>query len=461
MNQNNNKYNNQSQSYELKWQNITIAPKNLSGNCCKRGKNSPKIKNILTDLSGSVKTGEALAIIGGSGAGKTTLLNFLSKKIDTSNLKISGKITLSGIEVLNEENKKGEKNVFTPSEFEAISAYVMQDDLLEAVMTPLEILLFTAKLKLHESEEVIEKRVSKMLNDLNLNNCKNTRIGDNNFRGVSGGERKRTSIAAELISDPKIVFLDEPTTGLDSFNAHEVVQKICELARIEGKIIIFTIHQPSSEIYNILDKILVLADGKTNYFGDKNYCLQFFDEQLMLKYPGNYNPFEYFIEMTTFDVFNNDKVKSIKAYNNILTEGLINNENEKGKENTNDDDNKKQENYSKYISLLSDIFNGKKKLVKNEENNFVEFDVGNNNNNKVSEFNNIIDTIDISKKEELDIFIKEKQKTMGFCYETLMLFGRIMILSVRNQQRLFFKCISNVFTAIFSAILFTNVKKNK
>jgi ABC-type multidrug transport system ATPase subunit len=393
-----------------------------------------------------------LAIIGGSGAGKTTLLNFLSKKIDTSNLRISGKVTLCGFEVLNEENKKGGKNVFTPSEFEAISAYVMQDDLLEPVMTPLEILLFTAKLKLNETEEIIEKRVSKMLNDLNLNNCKNTRIGSNNFRGVSGGERKRTSIATELISDPKIVFLDEPTTGLDSFNAHEVVQKICELAKIEKKIIIFTIHQPSSEIFNILDKILVLADGKTNYFGNKNNCLPFFDEQLMLKYPGNYNPFEYFIEMTNFDVLNNDKVKSIKAYNNILTADLVKNEN------NNDEDKKKQENYSKYISLLSDIFNGKKILMKNDENDFVEIDVG-NKNRIIDNIDNNNDNLDLSKKEELDILVKEKQKTKGFLYETLMLFGRIMILSVRNQQNLFFKCMSNIFTAVFSAILFTNVYK--
>jgi len=83
-----------------------------------------------------------------------------------------------------------------------------------------------------------------MLKMLNLMRCMNTRIGDNLVRGVSGGERKRTSIAVELITDPKIVFLDEPTTGLDSYNAFEVVTLLENLSS-QGIIIIFTIHQPS------------------------------------------------------------------------------------------------------------------------------------------------------------------------------------------------------------------------
>jgi ABC-type multidrug transport system ATPase subunit len=134
-----------------------------------------------------------------------------------------------------------------------ISAYVMQDDILEATLTPLEILMFTAKLKLNLPEKEIESNVRTMIKDLHLENCQNTRIGDNISRGVSGGERKRTSIGVELIIDPKIIFLDEPTTGLDSFNAFEVILLLRKLSR-KGNIIIFTIHQPSSEIYYGLDK---------------------------------------------------------------------------------------------------------------------------------------------------------------------------------------------------------------
>lgn len=346
----------------------------------------------------------------------------------------------------------------------------MQDDILEATMTPLEILLFTAKLKIHESEEIIEKKVSKMLKDLNLLNCKNTRIGNNFFRGVSGGERKRTSIAMELISDPKIVFLDEPTTGLDSFNAHEVIQNICRLAKLKQKVVIFTIHQPSSEIFNLLDKILVLADGRTTFFGPRNECINFFDGNLKLQYPGNYNPFEYFIEMTTFDVINNNKVKGIKAYNEILSDFKNEENNNNNKEIKSDRsiksnktfndnlDNKKLENYSRYIELLSDIFIGRKILV--EENGEIEQKENKEFVEKFGDKNNE-ENFDAKKKEELDLLIKEKQKTKGFCYELNLLFGRIMIMSVRNSQRLFFKCMSTLVTALFCCILFTNVSLNK
>jgi len=170
----------------------------------------------------------------------------------------------------------------------------MQDDVLESTMTPKEILLFTAKLKLTNfTNQQIELRINEMIQKLNLNNAKNTKIGDNLSRGVSGGERKRTSICTELISDPQIVFLDEPTTGLDSNNAFEVVKNICKLAKEDNKLIIFTIHQPSSEIFSLLDKVSILADGKTIYFGPQNKCLDCFDKLFKLPCRMNYNPFEH------------------------------------------------------------------------------------------------------------------------------------------------------------------------
>jgi len=158
------------------------------------------------------------------------------------------------------------------------------------------------------------------------------------------------------------VFLDEPTTGLDSYNAYEVVQKICNLAQIEGKIILFTIHQPSSEIYSLLDKILILADGKTVYYGPAKKSLSFFTEELKINYPLNYNPFEFFLEITNYEILNNRKIKQIKAYGDILN----------GTENMNDKE--KLKSYTDYISLLADIFSGKKKLTtfNEEKNNFIE-----------------------------------------------------------------------------------------
>lgn len=241
-----------------------------------------------------MKSGEALAIVGSSGAGKTTLLNFLSKKIDISDLNFNGEITLN--------NQPIDQKLF-----DKMSSYVMQDDILEGTMTPLEILLFTAKLKLDDSTEQIEIKVNKMISDLNLRNCQNTRIGNSIERGVSGGERKRTSIGVELISNPKIIFLDEPTTGLDSFNAFEVLTLLRKLSSEEGKIVIFTIHQPSSELFDLLDKICILALGKNLYFGGKDQSIDMFRYN-SLDLPPNYNPFEFFIEVSNYTSVEDKKI---------------------------------------------------------------------------------------------------------------------------------------------------------
>ena len=273
--------------YELIWNGITITA-TADKKCCD---NSEPAQTILLDnVSGKVRAGEMLAIIGSSGAGKTTLLNFLSQKIEASKLKIDGQIRLNNQDI----------NIDT---FNSIASYVMQDDILEPVMTPAEVLLFTAKLKLDESLEKIEEKVFNMIKQLNLLKCKDTQIGSELVRGVSGGERKRTSIGVELISDPDIIFLDEPTTGLDSYNAYEVIDLLKELAKT-GKMIIFTIHQPCSEIYDLLEKIYVLALGKTIYYGNSDKAYDMFDK-FGIPVPLNYNPFEHFIENTTLSAVEN------------------------------------------------------------------------------------------------------------------------------------------------------------
>jgi len=360
----------------------------------------------------------------------------------------------------------------------------MQDDVLEATMTPLEILLFTAKLKLSIPEPEIERKVHLMLSELNLQNCKNTRIGNHLIRGVSGGERKRTSIGVELISDPKIVFLDEPTTGLDSYNAFEVVQNLCELAAIEEKIVIFTIHQPSSEIFSLLQKVFILADGKTVYFGERENSIDFFNDHLRLAYPDNYNPFEYFIEMTNFEVLNNDKVKAVDVYGSILN----------GLEGKSDEELLKA--YSDYIQILTDVFAGKKKLVlgstedegKKGSSNYVlvEDNCGpfnsDENRRKRKDLNikkpnaayEIVrndetesEMVIYSKglheqatpmtKENLDEIIAKKENTKGLCFEFTSLYNRNLICATRNSNILVFSVMNNLVVAIFVAILFKNV----
>ena len=141
------------------------------------GKSKKIDKIILNNINGRVRAGECLAILGSTGAGKTTLLNHLSRKIESKTLKITGHVLLNG------------KNIST-DKFDTITSYVMQDDILEPVMTPLEILMFTAKLKLNLTLKEIENKVYQMIDDLHLTKCKDTRVGNNLVRGVSEEKEK-------------------------------------------------------------------------------------------------------------------------------------------------------------------------------------------------------------------------------------------------------------------------------
>ncbi len=168
-------------------------------------------KKILRDIKGMSVAGELTSIIGPSGCGKTTLLNFLSGRLYSQNLELSGQIRVNG-EESNDMTKLGDK-----------MAYVMQDDVLCPVFTPRESFLFAADLRLTLSREQKEKKVDTLLEKLGLLKCQDTMIGGGNIRGISGGEKKRTSIGVELLTDPVLLFLDEPTTGLDSTTAQNVV----------------------------------------------------------------------------------------------------------------------------------------------------------------------------------------------------------------------------------------------
>jgi ABC-type multidrug transport system ATPase subunit len=171
------------------------------------------------------------------GAGKTTLLNFLSGREISSNLRKTGVIAVNG------------RDKDSMTNFSAYSAYVQQDDILFQTMTVRECLEFAARLKLPGTEEQKINRVDHLLKSLKLLKCQNTRIGGPLVKGVSGGERKRTSVGVELITDPSLIFLDEPTTGLDSFTATSVMEMLGDMARNENRTVISTIHQPNSDTF--------------------------------------------------------------------------------------------------------------------------------------------------------------------------------------------------------------------
>jgi ABC-type multidrug transport system ATPase subunit len=137
----------------------------------------------------------------------------------------------------------------------------MQDDILFATFTPREAFKFSADLRLKGlSNEKKNQKVEQVITDLGLSRCCDSPIGGELFKGISGGERKRTSIGVELITNPSIIFLDEPTTGLDSETALNCMLLLKKMSR-EGRTIISTIHQPSSQIYSSFDQLLLLVQG--------------------------------------------------------------------------------------------------------------------------------------------------------------------------------------------------------
>lgn len=357
-------------------------------------------KKLLDGVKGDVITGETLAILGASGAGKTTLLNYLSMRINNSSLISEGETTLNNNKMKNED-------------FNAISSYVMQDDVLEPDMTPREILLFTGKMKLDLSTHDIEQRVAYLIKKLRLERCQHTPIGNNLKRGVSGGERKRTSIAVELLSDSPIIFLDEPTTGLDSFNAYEVVNTLNELSDM-NKIVIFTIHQPASEIFPLLNKICVLALGKTVYFGPSANIYKYF-EHVRLPIKENYNPFEHLIEVTNLSCVEENLVSS--AYPEL--ESL-------------------PDKYKKYSSLISTL---NEEYIKN-------FEVSSKN---------IYSEID----EETKLIINQKKHNISYLYETYLLCLRLMIRKVRNKNGLIGRIGSSIFIGIIMTLLFNQIGRDE
>ncbi|KAJ1952895.1 hypothetical protein GGI12_006131, partial [Dipsacomyces acuminosporus] len=213
------------------------------------------VRRILHDISGSVYPGELVAIMGSSGAGKTTLLNVLSGRVQGGRL--YGDIKFNG----------APRN---PSTFKRMLAYVEQDDLMFAPLTVEETLLTSARLRLPNrkyTEEDKQERVNTVLRQLRLSHVRDTKIGGYGQRGVSGGERKRVSIGVELVTDPSILVLDEPSSGLDSSSAEMVVSLTKEMSRQRNLCTLMTIHQPSAEMVAKFDKLILLAQGKLVYMG--------------------------------------------------------------------------------------------------------------------------------------------------------------------------------------------------
>jgi len=246
-------------------------------------------RDILKGMTGVCRPRELTAIMGASGAGKTTLLNILSCRVDPK----GKKNRLSGSILANAQS-------YDIAKFSKFAGYVMQNDILLETMTPREIFMFTASLRLNASPEERLKKVNRLIQDLKLERAADTQVGGTFSKGISGGERKRTSIGVELITDPNLIFLDEPTSGLDSFTAFILITLLKSMAVHGGKTIIFTIHQPSSDIFFLFDNLMILAKGKFIYQGPTRFAVPHFGK-IGYQCPEYSNPADYFIEVAHSD----------------------------------------------------------------------------------------------------------------------------------------------------------------
>nr|XP_019069571.1 ABC transporter G family member 7 isoform X3 [Solanum lycopersicum] len=247
--------------------------------------------------------------MGPSGSGKTTLLNVLAGQTKASpKLNLSGLLDINGVPFSNKIYK---------------FAYVRQEDLFFSQLTVRETLSLAAELQLQDVSSIEERDeyVNNLLFKTGLVSCADSQIGDAKVRGISGGEKKRLSLACELIASPSVVFADEPTTGLDAFQAERVMETLRQLAQ-DGHTVICSIHQPRGSVYAKFDDIVLLAGGSLIYAGPaRDEVLAYFSKFGYIC-PDHVNPAEFLADLISIDYSSRESVYSSQKRINGLVESF-------------------------------------------------------------------------------------------------------------------------------------------
>uniref|UniRef100_A0A5B6ZBB7 ABC transporter domain-containing protein n=1 Tax=Davidia involucrata TaxID=16924 RepID=A0A5B6ZBB7_DAVIN len=263
----------------LVWEDLTVMLPNFGHGPTRR---------LLHGLSGYAEPGRIMAIMGPSGSGKSTLLDSLAGRL-------SRNVVMTGNVLLNGKKRRLEYGVV---------AYVTQEDVLLGTLTVRESITYSAHLRLPTtmSKEEVNGIVEGTIMEMGLQECSDRLIGNWHLRGISGGEKKRLSIALEILIRPHLLFLDEPTSGLDSASAFFVIQALKNVAH-DGRTIISSIHQPSSEVFALFDDLYLLSGGETVYFGEAKMAVKFFAEA-GFPCPSRRNPSDHFLRCinTDFDI---------------------------------------------------------------------------------------------------------------------------------------------------------------
>ena len=259
----------------------------------KRGGGEPK--QILKNAIGICSPRTLTAVLGPSGAGKSSLMEILALRSRRPPSPES-RIFINGAPAGSYPG------------IHRLMGFVPQNDILHQYLTVLETLRFTAKMILPEemSEQVKVERMLRVVAQLGLGHVLDTPVGGDTVRGLSGGERRRISIALQMLKSPSILFLDEPTSGLDAHLALRLVTVLRELAN-EGRTVFATIHQPSAACFELFDRVVLMSGGFTVWSGSRTACLQFIAEQKR-EVPRNWNPADWLLTVVDFKRDENERI---------------------------------------------------------------------------------------------------------------------------------------------------------
>lgn len=273
----------------------------------------------LRNVTVMEESGNLVALMGASGAGKSTLLHVLNGNEKPT----EGQVLINGIDI--------HRN---PEKIEGVIGFVPQDDLLIEDLTVYQNLYFAAKLCFsHLNEEEIDLLVLKTLDDLGLNEAKNLKVGSPLQKTISGGQRKRVNIGLELLREPAVLFVDEPTSGLSSRDSENIIDLLKELS-LKGRLVFAVIHQPSSDIFKMFDHLVILDTGGYQiYYGNPVDAVIYFKKNISMVNSdegechtcGNVNPEQIFNIIETrvineFGNFTNERKFSPEKWNTIFEE---------------------------------------------------------------------------------------------------------------------------------------------
>jgi ABC-type multidrug transport system ATPase subunit len=275
-------------------------------------------KCVLSHVSASIQPGRLVALMGGSGSGKTTLLNLIAGRATFAPLRASPSSKgTSSSEYFGSGRIGYNSNAYTSkSELREMIGYVQQFDFHLPALTVEETMTFNAFIRLPKDMSVNRKleRSQQVIDQLGLSACINTTVGDETMKGISGGEKRRLSVAIQLLSDPDICLLDEPTTGLDAFTARHVVETLRGLLTtpsnrsgspkaptLRNRTVILSIHQPRYDIFALLDDVLLLSRGKQMWWGSTQDMMTYFNG-LGHPCPELTNPADFILDITSIDV---------------------------------------------------------------------------------------------------------------------------------------------------------------